>query len=111
MVWMASFAYLEALKDTGIHFHRYTPGFLHQKVVLVDHELAIVGTANADCRSFSLNFEISISCVTPEFINEVSDMLEDDFTKSRRVSSGEYDAKPFLFKFAAKACRLMAPIL
>ena len=111
MVWMASFAYLEALKDTGIHFHRYTPGFLHQKVVLVDEELAIVGTANADCRSFSLNFEISITCINKGFIQQVAQMLEDDFHNSCRVGAVEYDSKPFLFKFAAKICRLMAPIL
>jgi len=111
MVWMASFAYLEALKDTDIHFHRYTPGFLHQKVVLVDDELAVVGTANADCRSFSLNFEISIAGISADFIRRVAAMLEEDFRHSRKVSSEEYDQKSFAFRFGAKLCRLMAPIL
>jgi len=111
MVWMASFAYVEALKETNIHFYRYQPGFLHQKVVLVDNELAIVGTANADCRSFSLNFEISITGISPDFIQRVSDMLKNDFRQSRQVGAEEYDAKPIYFRFCAKACRLMAPIL
>jgi cardiolipin synthase len=111
MVWMASFAYLEALKETNIHFYRYTPGFLHQKVVLVDDELAIIGTANVDCRSFSLNFELSITGISPAFIQRVREMLEEDFRHSRQVGPEEYDERAFLFKFASKACRLMAPIL
>lgn len=111
MVWMASFAYLDALKDTNIHFYRYLPGFLHQKIVLVDEELAIVGTANVDCRSFSLNFEISITGISPGFIRRVADMLEEDFRHSRKTGAEEMDAKPFFFRFCAKTCRLMAPIL
>jgi cardiolipin synthase len=111
MVWMASFAYLEALKDTNIHFYRYLPGFLHQKVVLVDDELAIIGTANVDCRSFSLNFEISITGISPDFIQRVSDMLEEDFQHSRQVGAEEYDERPITFRVASKICRLMAPIL
>lgn len=111
MVWLASFAYLEALSGTNIRFYRYIPGFLHQKVILVDQELAIVGTANADCRSFSLNFEISLSGVSEGFIQRVEHMLLADFKQSREVGAEEYDEKPFLFRFGAKLCRLLAPIL
>ncbi len=35
-------------------------GFLYQKVVLVDHIAAAIGSANLDNRSFWLNFEIMV---------------------------------------------------
>ncbi len=34
-------------------------GFLHSKVVIVDSDLASIGTANMDMRSFHLNFEVN----------------------------------------------------
>ncbi len=111
MVWLASFTYLPQMALPGIRFYRHHPGFLHQKVVLVDHELAIVGTANADHRSFRLNFEISLVGVTPSFLAKVEEMLLRDFENSRPCVPGDYTRRPLPFRFAAQLCRLMAPLL
>jgi len=111
MVWLASFTFLDQMDMPNVQFYRYTPGFLHQKVVLVDDELAIVGTANADNRSFRLNFEISITGIDPDFIQRVEEMLLEDFKHCRPTGSDEYRTRPFLFRFAASICRLMAPVL
>jgi cardiolipin synthase len=34
-------------------------GFIHAKTMVIDDELAMVGTTNQDIRSYSLNFEVS----------------------------------------------------
>jgi len=47
LVYLAAFSYLE---DAG-RFFRYTDGFLHQKVMLIDDSVATIGTANMDNRS------------------------------------------------------------
>jgi cardiolipin synthase len=111
LVWLASFSLMEQMTMDNIHFYRYTPGFLHQKVVLVDEELAIVGTANADNRSFALNFEISITGIDPDFIQQVETMLVEDFSHCRQVGAEEYWHHSLLFRFSVKLSRLMAPIL
>lgn len=111
MVWLASFTFIAQMNLPNLTFHRYTPGFLHQKVLLVDRSLAVVGTANADNRSFRLNFEMSIVCQSPHFIKNVEAMLEEDFRHCRISTSDEYARRSFLFRFAAQASRLMAPIL
>ena len=36
MVYLASFSYLADLETLGVKFYRYSNGFLHQKVILVD---------------------------------------------------------------------------
>ena len=86
-------------------------GFLHQKVVLVDDEIAAVGTANFDNRSFRLNFEVTAFVVDPSFVSEVERMFEADFARSRLMEPGEYGAKPWYFRLGVRTARLMAPIL
>ena len=111
MVWLASFTFLSQMNFPQIRFYRYTPGFLHQKVILVDREMAVVGTANADNRSFRLNFEISLVGRSPEMIQNVEDMLEEDFRHCRYTGLEDYAKRGYFFRFAAQTCRLMAPIL
>jgi cardiolipin synthase len=111
LVWMASFSFLPMMETPNIRFYRYKPGFLHQKVVLVDDELAVVGTANADQRSFRLNFEISITGIDPGFIGKVEQMLLEDFNHCRLCGQEEYHGRSFLFRFGVQISRLLSPIL
>lgn len=110
IVWLAAFSYF---KDAGkgIRFYRYTDGFLHQKVMLVDDIAAAVGTANLDNRSFRLNFEITVLTIDQTFAGEVEEMLEADLARCRLYEDAELERRPFWFKFAVKAARLAAPIL
>lgn len=111
LVYLAAFTFVDELANTGIGFYRYTGGFLHQKVVLVDDHIAVVGTTNLDNRSLRLNFEVSALVVDPPFASQVAAMLEEDFAQSRKMRPGEFREQPFWFRFAAKAARLTAPIL
>ncbi|MFB8734081.1 phospholipase D-like domain-containing protein [Bacillus sp. SL00103] len=47
-----SLSFLEA----GAKVYEYDQGFMHSKFIIVDSELASIGTANMDMRSFHLNF-------------------------------------------------------
>lgn len=111
IVWLAAFSYQAETLPFGIKLYRYTEGFLHQKTMLIDDRLACVGTANLDNRSFRLNFEISAFTPDPTFISSVRQMLEKDFADSRKIEHDELDDRSFFFKIAARAARLMSPIL
>ncbi|VFQ45686.1 cardiolipin synthase [Desulfoluna butyratoxydans] len=110
LVYLTAFTFLRDLKGTDIKIFRYQKGFLHQKVMLVDHDAAVVGTANLDNRSFRLNFEISALVVDAPFAAKVEAMLKEDFAHSRLMTPTELDDKPFWFRFAARAARLTAPV-
>ena len=110
LVWLSSFSYYGETEPYGVRLFRYQPGFLHQKVMLVDDDIAAVGTANLDNRSFRLNFEITLMIVDKEFGARVKNMFERDFANSRKVEQGELDAKPIWFKFGIGVARLLAPI-
>ena len=110
-VHLASFAYYAMAERVGIEIYRYQPGFLHQKVLLVDDDIVSIGTANLDNRSFRLNFELSIIIWDAAFGRAVEDMLRQDFARSRRVGPGELDDRSFWFRFGVSLSRLLAPVL
>ena len=106
-----AYSYFDEVKSVGVKFYRFQDGFLHQKVMLIDDNVATVGTANFDNRSFRLNFEITVVVVEREFAKAVEQMFEDDFANSRLMQLDEYDNKPYWFKVAVRLARLTAPIL
>ncbi|QTN31367.1 cardiolipin synthase [Akkermansiaceae bacterium] len=110
LVWLSSYTYHEQAIPYRVKLFRYQRGFLHQKVMLIDGRMAAVGTANLDNRSFRLNFEITAFVSDAAFVEQVKGMLERDFSSSVEVLEGEFAEKPFLFRAACRAARLMAPL-
>lgn len=81
-VYIASGLYtLEAIR-VRIKVFRYQLGFLHQKVMLVDHDTTVVGSANLDNHSFRLSFEVMMVTVDKGFAGEAEAVLEAGFAKS-----------------------------
>lgn len=111
MVYLASFSYFPELSRHGVKFYRYKPGFLHQKVALADSDVAFVGTANCDNRSFRLNFEITMVVADREFASRVESMLVEDFARCHRALAEDYDDRWPGFKAAVRLARLLSPIL
>lgn len=110
LVWLSAYSFYEQAIPYGVRLFRYQRGFLHQKVMLIDERMAAVGTANLDNRSFRLNFEITAFVSDAVFIREVREMLEKDFSACVESTLQEFTEKPFLFRAACRAARLMSPI-
>ncbi|HEY9618304.1 MAG TPA: cardiolipin synthase [Microcoleaceae cyanobacterium] len=110
-VYLCSFAYYLELQSVGIKLYRYKQGFMHQKIILVDHAIAGVGTANLDNRSFFLNFEVMGFLTDATFVRSVETMLQTDLAASVLVNLDDYKRKPFWFRLVVQTSRLLAPIL
>lgn len=110
LVWLSAYSYYEQAIPFGVKLFCYQKGFLHQKVMLIDERLAAVGTANLDNRSFRLNFEITAFSTNSKFVRELESMLVTDFGSSREAKVTDFTDKPFLFRAACRAARLLAPI-
>ena len=57
---LAGGAYLRELRDAGGVIRCYEPGMMHAKILLVDDDVGILGSANMDRRSFFLDYEIAL---------------------------------------------------
>ena len=110
LVYLAAFSYFDEASRTGVQFYRYTDGFLHQKVMLIDNSVATVGTANFDNRSFRLNFEITAVIADAGFATEILKMLETDFSNARRMTADDFDKRSWWFKLVVRLARLTAPV-
>jgi len=111
LVYLAGFACLKDLDLPGIRIYRYTHGFLHQKAFLVDDQIAAIGTANLDNRSFRLNFEITALVEDKRFCKEVEAMFRADFARCEETGPNEYHQKGMITQTVIKFTRLLSPIL
>jgi cardiolipin synthase len=110
-VYMAAFYFINQLRGLGISFHAYSPGFLHQKALLVDDNIAAVGTHNFDNRSFRLNFEVMSITVDKAFATEVEAMFERDFEHSVTIDPDSFKDQPFWWHLGVQLSRLASPVL
>ena len=110
-VYLAAFHYIEELGGLGIKFYEYRPGFLHEKVMLVDDNLSTVGTPNFDNRSFRLNFEVTSVIVDEEFAQNMEAMFEADFAHAEPIDPESLKERPLWWRIGVKLSRLAAPVL
>lgn len=74
IVHYADYYYMQQPRNLGIEFYAYEPGFLHEKLMLINDGISTVGTANFDSCSFRLNFKVS------------SRIADRDFALARKIS-------------------------
>ena len=111
IVYAASSLYAFEAVRAGVRVFRYQPGFLHQKVVLIDGEISAIGSANLDNRSFRLNFEVMLLTVDSAFAGEVEHMLEQDFALSLELNKDAGRETHRLQQLGMRVARLISPIL
>ncbi|MED2973990.1 cardiolipin synthase [Fictibacillus sp. B-59209] len=81
----ATRSYFPELLRSGIEIYSYKKGFLHQKVIIVDGDMASIGTANMDMRSFHLNFEVNVFLTGTSSIKDLAEHYEEDIKDSEKV--------------------------
>jgi len=108
--WLAAFAYFDEIRAAGVQVWRYKPGFMHQKVVLVDDDFAAIGTTNLDNRSFRLNFEAMAAFFDARPAAATAAMLERDFERAWMLNK-TLPEQPWHVRVGAPISRLFAPVL
>ena len=71
-------SYYGELLASGVRVYEYTDGFLHSKSILIDDEIAVIGTSNFDYRSLYLHFECGVLMYGTAAVEE----LRDDFLET-----------------------------
>ncbi|HWJ02126.1 MAG TPA: cardiolipin synthase [Verrucomicrobiae bacterium] len=111
LTFWASRSYYEDLLKAGVHVYQYMKGILHAKVLIVDGEIASVGSTNFDIRSFRLNFEINACVYDREFAQQLERDFSNDLAESREILLKEYGQRPLIVRFKESTCRLLSPLL
>ena len=98
------------LLRSGVRIFEYTPGFIHEKLVIADDTTAVSGTVNLDYRSLVHHFEDGVwMFMSPEIMK-----MRDSFllTEDRSHEILEADARLGPFERLVKALvKIFAPLL
>lgn len=111
IVYYASRSYFPELLDAGAKVYEYEKGFLHSKIVIVDYELASIGTANMDMRSFHLNFEVNAFLYRTGSTQTLVNEFIKDIDESREIVMDEFSKRSIVKKLFESTARLMSPLL
>lgn len=107
----AARSYYRELLRAGVRIYEYQKGFVHTKSMVVDGEIAIVGTANMDIRSFDLNFEVNAIVYDSDIAKQVRDAFLEDIQHSKDIQYEVWVKRPLLRVLREKIARLLSPML
>ncbi len=110
LVSLASQSYYDELLAAGCRIFEY-PLMLHSKYLIVDDDLAAIGSANMDIRSFYLNFELTAMFYDRGVTTELASFFLRGIERSREVRSTELRRRSLAWKFAESAARVLSPLL
>lgn len=111
IVQHSSFSYISPLIARGVKVYLYEKGFVHAKTMVVDGEIAFIGTVNMDIRSFYINFEIAAIIQDKALCRQMMQHFADDISHSRLIDAEAWANRPRLHKFTDSVCRLLTPLL
>lgn len=92
----------------GVKIYRYAPGFLHNKTVMVDREVAFVGSVNMDYRSFKLHYECGVLLYGAAAIEDLLEDMDTVVAQSRRVTAEEWKKRAWYRRMWEPLLRLFA---
>ena len=110
LVTAAARSYYDELLAAGVTVHEYGPRMLHTKALLCDDNLALIGSANFDHRSFRLNFEASVLLRDRGLAARLDELLQAEFALAREVRP---DRRRSLWRYRLPEAlaRLLSPLL
>ena len=111
MVAAAARSYYRELCGVGVRIFEYGPNMLHTKTLVVDDRVTVIGTANADARSFLLNFEVVIAAYRSELCEEMAETFELDLENATEVDELTIDGYGFFRRLGQNFARLFSPVL
>ena len=112
LVGHAQRAYYESLLISGVNVHLYAlPHMLHSKYVVIDGELAAIGSSNMDYRSFGLNYEVMLLAQDPDLVQLLEGNNRRIEASSRLLSLEEWNALPWYKHYIDNICRLGSALL
>ena len=78
-------SYISELIDAGVKVYLFKRGFNHSKVLSIDGEYCIIGSANMDNRSLEHHFEVTSVIYDPECARTVEDQFRKDLSRCTLV--------------------------
>ena len=83
---------------------------LHSKYLIAD-DVAAIGSANMDVRSFHINYEVTAMFYDARVCSDLALVFTGDLDSARQVTATERIALPLSSRFAESFARVLSPLL
>ena len=106
----ASHALYASLLTSGVHIYEREAPFIHSKAMVIDDEVAIIGSANFDPRSLFLNYETNLVVFDAAFASQLKYTIQDEFAHAHEIIYSEWRKRPRSQQLVENFFNLFHPI-
>jgi cardiolipin synthase len=111
LVGWAMWGQMAEVLSHGVRVWLTPPPFDHTKIMIVDDEWLLLGSANWDARSLRLNFEFDVECYDVELAKSVHSAIDERFEAAVELSPDVFKARPLWRRLRDGVVRLFSPYL
>jgi cardiolipin synthase len=108
VVLLAGRSYYDDLLKAGVRIFEYAAD-MHAKMLVIDGQLTVIGSANADVRSFRYDFEVNVHVYGESFSRKAEAIFFSDLEQSRELNPSQYLHRPVYTRFVENSFRLLSP--
>lgn len=111
ITYWCTMSYAEELLEAGVKIYLYKDGFNHSKVITIDGDISIIGSANLDNRSFEHNFEITSIIYSSDQTSILDRQIQADISSSIPLDSAKWSKRSVGKRINESLARLLSPLL
>ncbi|GMV26270.1 MAG: cardiolipin synthase [Phycisphaerae bacterium] len=111
IVYAAGRGSFQELLESGVNIHLHAPGLLHSKTMLVDDSFAVIGSANFDVRSLSLNFELGLLVFDQATVAALAAVHAGYLAQSQHLTAEQWAGRGRIKRTFEDFARLFSPLL
>ena len=110
LVAYASRSYYDELLEVGCRIFEYDLGMLHSKYLIAD-DVAALGSANMDVRSFHINYEITAMFYNEAITQALAEVYETDLARATEVTTASRQDPRLTTRLLENGARVLSPLL
>lgn len=112
--WMVGYAqrsFYEPLLKAGARIFLYKkPIFLHSKFMIIDDEMATVGSSNMDIRSFELDLEVTLIAYDKKLASTLNKVVNQYLARSKEISLKQWQKRSHREVLVSNIARLTSAL-
>ncbi len=111
LVYQITKSYYSEFLVKGVKIYEFTPGFNHEKMMIVDDKMALSGTANFDYRSLYLHFEDGVFIFSSNEILKMKESFLGMIKNSKLQDINDYVNISIIKRWILSFLRIFAPLI
>lgn len=111
LVYMVSESYVQELIPYGVKIYKFSPGFIHSKMIICDEKVAMIGTSNLDFRSLYMHLENNLWLNDPNTIKDMSEYFRETLNYSKQITKEAIKKRNIIYRVFQAVLRTFSPLL